>query len=183
MNEETRLVPAQVTSALADQETTALVPVAVAEVATKMVAAIDLITALIPDLRKPHPATKKQVRGARTVSRDVIVAIVAMVESCGVLQSPELVDTERAHEVLQFDDGFRVLDQRIEMLRAQVSYTVEARWAELVAQAMDAYHMAKRYAKDPLYPEVAQHVATIRGLLDRKNGTTGRKRKNEEESS
>ncbi|HEV7237980.1 MAG TPA: hypothetical protein VGQ36_01990 [Thermoanaerobaculia bacterium] len=174
MNEETRLVPAQVTSALTSQETKTLVPVAVAELTTKMVAALDLITALIPDLRKPHPATKKQVRGARTVPRDAIVAIVAMVESARVLQSPQLVDIERAHEVLQFDDGFRVLDQRIEMLRAQVSYTVEARWAELVTDAMAAYHMAKRYAKDPRYPELAHHVATIRELLDRKNGTTGK---------
>jgi hypothetical protein len=42
---------------------------------------------------------------------------------------------------------------------------------------MDAYHMAKRYAKNPLYPELAQHVPTIRGHLNRKNGTTGKKKK------
>ena len=179
MNDETRLVPAQVTSALAPEEIRTLTPVAVAELTTKIIAAIDLITALIPDLRKPHPNTKKKVRGARTVPREAIVAIVAMVESSRVLQSPQLVDLERAHEVLQFDDGFRVLDQRIEMLRAQVSYTVEARWAELVADAMDVYRIAKRYAKDPRYPELAQHVATIRGHLDRKNGTTGKKKKEE----
>ncbi len=179
MDDETRLVPAEVTSALAGEETLPFAPVAVAELTTKMIAAIDLLAALIPDLRKPHPKTKKQVRGARTVPRDAIVAIVAMVESSRVLQTPQLVDLDRAHEVLQFDDGFRVLDQRIEMLRAQVSYTVEARWTELVTEAMTAYHMAKRYAKDPRYPELAQHVATIRGHLDRTNGTTGRKKKNE----
>ena len=179
MNEETRLVPAQVISALAAEETMSYAPVAVAELTTKVIAAIDLIAALIPDLRKPHPETKKQVRGARTVPREAIVAIVAMVESSRVLQSPQLVDIDRAHEVLQFDDGFRVLDQRIEMLRAQVSFTVEARWAELVTEAMAAYYMAKRYAKNPRYPELAQHIATIRGHLDRKNGTTGKKKKNE----
>lgn len=178
MNDETRLVPAEVTSALA-AETMPFAPVTVAELTTKMIAAIDLIAALIPDLRKPHPDTKKRVRGARTVPREAIVAIVAMVESSRVLQSPQLVDIERAHEVLQFDDGFRVLDQRIEMLRAQVSYTVEARWAELVREAMNAYHLAKRYAKDPGYPELAQHVATIRGHLNRKNATTGKKKKSE----
>ena len=178
MNDETRLVSAQATSALA-AETIPFAPVTVAELTTKMIAAIDLIAALIPDLRKPHPDTKKQVRGARTVPREAIVAIVAMVESSRVLQSPQLVDLDRAHEVLQFDDGFRVLDQRIEMLRAQVSYTVEARWAELVTEAMAAYHMAKRYAKDPRYPELAQHVATVHSHLNRKNATTGKKKKNE----
>lgn len=179
MNDETGLVPVEVTAALAGKESMPFAPVAVAELTTKMIAAIDLLAALIPDLRKPHPETKKRVRGARTVPRDAIVAIVAMVESSRMLQSLRLVDIDRAHEVLQFDDGFRVLDQRIEMLRAQVSYTVEARWAELVTEAMDAYHMAKRYAKDPSNPELAQHVATIRGHLDRKNGTTGKKKKNE----
>jgi len=178
MDDETRLVPAEVTSSLAT-ETMRFAPVMVAELATKMIAAIDLVAALIPDLRKPHPETKKQVRGARTVPREAIVAIVAMVEASRVLQAPQLVDIDRAHEVLQFDDGFRILDQRIEMLRAQVSYTVEARWAELVTEAMDAYHMAKRYAKDPRYPELAQHVATIRGHLNRKNATTGKKKKKE----
>lgn len=28
---------------------------------------------------------------------------------------------------------------------------------------MTAYHMAKRYAKNPRYPELAQHVAPLRG--------------------
>ncbi len=176
MSAETRLVPAQITRALADEETMVLVPVAVAELATKMVAAIDLITALIPDLRKPHPSTKKKVRGARTVPRQAIVAIVAMVEAAPRLLHG-LLDTEHAREILENDDNFRILSDRIEMLRAQVSYTVEARWAELVTNAMDAYHMAKRYAKDPRYPELAQHVATIRRHLDRTNGTTAKKTK------
>ena len=177
MDEETRLVPAQVTRALADAGTTTLTPVTVAELTTKIVAALDLIAALIPDLRKPHPSTAKRVRGARTVPREAIVAIVAMVESSRVLQKPTFVDTERAHEILEYDDGFRVLDQRIQMLRAQVSYTVEARWAELVTEAMNAYHMATRYAKDPRYPELAQHVANIRRLLDRTNASTAKKKK------
>lgn len=177
MSEETRLVPAEVTRALADEENRTVVPVSVAELTTKMVTVLDLVAALIPDLRKPHPATKKKVRGARTVPRDAIVAILAMVESCRVLQQPQLLDTRRTHEVLEFDDGYRVLDARIEMLRAQVSYTVEARWAEVTEEALTAYHMAKRYAKDPRYPEVAQHVAIIRGLFDRTNGTTSRKKR------
>jgi hypothetical protein len=180
MNEETGIVPVQVTRALADDETMTLVPVSVAELTTKMIAAIDLIAALIPDLRKPNPATKKQVRGARTVPRAAIVAIVAMVKSSRAFEKPVLLDPERAHEILQFDDGYRVLDRRIEMLRAEVSYTVEARWAELVTEAMNAYHMAKIYAKNPRYPELAQHVAIIRDLLDRTNGKTAKKKEKPE---
>lgn len=59
MKDETRLVPAQVPSALA-AETIPFAPVTVAVLTTKMIAAIDLIAALIPDLRKPHPDTKNR---------------------------------------------------------------------------------------------------------------------------
>lgn len=63
MSQETRLVPVQVTSALTNEKTATLAPVALDEVSTKIVAAIDLIASLIPDLRTPHPSTEKKVRG------------------------------------------------------------------------------------------------------------------------
>jgi hypothetical protein len=179
MDEETRLVRTQVTSAVAnaDADTTALAPVTVAEVATKIVAALDVIAALIPDLRTPHPRTARKVRGARTVSREAVASIVAMVESSHALQEMNLLDTARGHEVLELDDNFRILDERLERLRAQVRYTVEARWAELVSKSMDAYYMANRLAKDPRYADLAAHLATIRRHLGRTNGATGKRRK------
>jgi hypothetical protein len=55
MNDETRLVPAEVTSALAAEATIPFAPVTVAELTTKMNAAIDLIAALIPDSSQAPP--------------------------------------------------------------------------------------------------------------------------------
>jgi hypothetical protein len=82
---------------------------------------------------------------ARTVPREAVVSIVAMVEAWpGLLAN--MLDTVRAREVLEFDHNFRVLDERIERLRRQVTYTAEARWAEVTMEAMNAYDMAKRYA-------------------------------------
>jgi hypothetical protein len=176
MDEENRLVATQISRTLTDKDTTALAPVAVEEVAAKFVAALDLIAALIPDLRTPHPATAKKVRGARTVPREAILSIVAMVESSSVLQSMNLLDTGRAHEVLEYDDNFRVLDERLERLRAQVRYTTEARWAEIASQAMDAYALARRLAKEPRYADLAAHLATIRRHLDRTNGKKEKKK-------
>jgi hypothetical protein len=176
MNEENRLVPTQTARALSQVDITALDPVAVYELATSVVAAIDLIAAIIPDLRIPHPATAKKVRGARTVPREAVVSIVAMVEAWpGLLAN--MMDTGRAREVLEFDHNFRVLDERIERLRRQVTYTAEARWAEVTMEAMNAYDAAKRYAKDPRYADLAAHVAVIRGHLDRRNGKTAKKKK------
>ena len=176
MDEETRLVQKQVTSALASGDMTALVPVAVDELTTKVVAALDVIAAIIPDLRTPHPRTAEKVRGGRTVPREAILSIVAMVESSRSIREMNLLDTERAHEILEYDDGFRVLDERIERLRRQVRYTVEARWAELASGAMDAYHMAKRLAKDPRHADLAAHIPTIRRHLGRTNQAKGAKK-------
>jgi hypothetical protein len=59
------------------------------------------------------------MRGARTVPREAVVSIVAMVEAWpGMLAN--MLDTVRAREVLELDHNFRVLDERIERLRRQV---------------------------------------------------------------
>jgi hypothetical protein len=176
MEEETRLVQAQLNRALAKAETTEMVPVAVYELTTKVAAALDMIAALIPDLRTPHPATAKKARGGRTVPREAVASIVAMVESSPALQEMKLLNTEHAREVLEYDDGFRTLDEQLERLRRQVRYTVEARWAEVAFRSMNAYAMARRLAKEPCYADLAAHVATVRQHLARKNGATATKK-------
>jgi hypothetical protein len=181
MSEETRVVPAQVTEALTDAKTTTLVPVGVDEVSTKIVAAIDLIASLIPDLRTPHPLTAKKVRGGRTVPREAVLAVIAMVEASGVMRSMNLFDPAHGREVVELDDGYRLLDERLERLRRQVRYTVEARWAEVASNAMDAYMMAKKLAKQERYADLAAHVATIARHLDRTNGTTAKRKKKKAE--
>ena len=177
MNEETRLVPVQVAGALTNEETATLAPVAVEEVSTKIIAAIDLVASLIPDLRTPHPLTEKKVRGGRTVPREAVLAVIAMVESSRVIRSMNLFDPGHGREVVELDDGYRVLDERLERLRRQVRYTVEARWAEVASAAMDAYMMAKRLAKEPRYADLAPHVANIGRHLDRSNASSAKTKK------
>jgi hypothetical protein len=177
MDEETRLEPVQVMGALTSGQTATLAPVAVDEVSTKIVAAIDLIASLIPDLRTPHPSTEKKVRGGRTVPREAVLAVIAMVESSEAIREMNLFDPEHGREVVELDDGYRVLDERLERLRRQVRYTVEARWAEVASTAMDAYMMAKRLAKERRYADLAAHVAIIGRHLDRSNGSTAKAKK------
>lgn len=101
--------------------------------------ALDLLASIIPDLRTPHPATSKRVRGARTVSRETVSSIIAMVEAFPNLQRLHKFDADRAHEVLDSTDGYRLVAERLDRLRARVKYTAEARWAEVLAQAMQTY--------------------------------------------
>jgi hypothetical protein len=177
MSKETRLVPSQAPHALSHIDIASLAPVTLEELTTTVIAGLNIIAAIIPDLRVPHPATKKKVRGARTVPREAVISIIAMVEASLVLQGMQILNLARAREVVEHDHGFRVLDERIEMLRKQVRYTMEARWAEVTSEAMAAYHVAKRLAKDPRYAELAAHLDTIRRHLGRKNGTTAKKQK------
>ncbi|HEY0142812.1 MAG TPA: hypothetical protein VGF48_18065 [Thermoanaerobaculia bacterium] len=100
-----------------------------------------------------------------------------MVESSPALQQLKLIDTEHAHEVLEYDDNFRLLDERIDRLRRQVRYTVEARWAEVASQAMKAYLMARALAESRSHPDLAAHVATIKRHLDRRNAATAKGKK------
>jgi hypothetical protein len=176
MDDETRLVPAQERTGFTETEATALTPVA-RELATKVVAALDMLAAIIPDLRKPHPATARKVRGARTISREAVSSIAAMADASPYLQAIKAMNTDRAREVLASMDDYRLLAERLEMLMADVKYTAEARWAEVVAEAMHAYRMASIYADDPSDAELAAHVATIRRHLGRRNAATGKRKK------
>jgi len=177
MDEETRLVPRRDSMTAAPNEVAVVpAPATLDELTTKVVAALDVVTALIPDLRKPHPSTAKRVRGARTVSREAVTSIVAMVESSPMLQRLVSFDPNHAREVLESIDGFRIVAERVAMLLAQVKYTNEERWAEVVGKAMTAYQTAATLARDPSDAELAAHVATIRRHLGRRNAATGKKR-------
>lgn len=184
MDEESRLVPKQSTAEVSPAaEQTTIVPVGVDELTTKIFAALDMIAALIPDLRTPHPDTARKVRGGRTVSREAVVSIVAMTESSPDLQKTKALNVERAHEVLASTDPFRLLAEHLRRLQAQVSYTAEARWAELVAEAMNAYSLAGIFAKKRKDAHLAAHLKTIRRHLGRRNGATGKKKKGEPEET
>jgi len=181
MKEETRLVPAQVTGALTKGEPATLAPVALDEVSTKIVAAVDLIASLIPDLRTPHPSTAKKVRGGRTVPREAVLAVIAMVESSRAIREMNLFDPEHGREVVELDDGYRILDERLERLRRQVRHTVEVLWAEVASAAMNAYMMAKHLARQPRYADLAEHVAVIGRHLARSNGSTAKRKKKQKQ--
>jgi hypothetical protein len=102
-----------------------------------------------------------------------------MTESSPAVQEMNVLNIERAHEILASTDAYRLLGERLSMLQAQVKYTAEARWVELVAEAMNAYGVAGIFAKKKKDANLAAHLAIIRRHLGRKNGATGKK-KNEE---
>lgn len=87
------------------------------------------------------------------------------------------MNTERARDVLASEDSYRVVSERIAMFQAQMKYTLEALWAEVVAEALSTFNVAVALARDPKEAELAQHIAVIRGHLGRRNGATGKRKK------
>ena len=172
MDEETRLVPIQHGNTPAVEET-ALVDAG--ELAGTIVAALDVIASLIPNLRAPHPTTARRVRGARTISREAVRSIVAAVEALPNLRALTSFDTNRARYVLESMDDLRLVTERLAMLQTKLKFTVESHWAEVVVEALNAYGVARALASDPDETEAAAHVANIRRHLGRRNGATGKK--------
>jgi len=180
VDEETEGVVPLESSAPAEAEAEALAVLAVRpadQMAVEIVKVLDLIAARL-ELQTPHPSTASKVRGGRTVPRDFVVSLLASAERRP--GSPlARFDTARAREVLESGDALRVLSERTAMFLASLKYTYEARWAEVAADALEAFSTASIIAsKNPRLTELAAEVENLRKLLRRK----GTKKKKEKET-
>jgi hypothetical protein len=130
----------------------------------------EAIAGRIPRLARPHPSTASRVGGARTVSREFIESMIAAVESQPELRAVNTFDVDEAREMLQFNDAFRHVVDRLEALTASVSHTIEWRKAKVVFAALRTYEIAKGLARDPDSAALAGHLENLRRDLGRTNG-------------
>lgn len=144
------------------------------EVATEISKVLAVISERLA-LEAPHPATAKRVRGARTVPRGFVLSLLAAAE-----RRPDLAlarfNTTRARDVLQSGDALKLLSEQAAMFLARLNYTYEARWAEVVADALSTFTIASILAEDPKQADLAAEVENLRKQLGRK-GKGGRKKK------
>jgi hypothetical protein len=177
VDEETRLVAPPGASSPSDAETPSLPATNAAE---KLAANVLTALALIADrmeLQSPHPETARRVRGARTVSREFVIALIAAVEARPELQALETFDINEAREVLQSNDSVRTVADRLAMLLSSVNYTMEARWAKIAHAALDTYRLASAMAFDPANGALAAHVEILRRHLGRTSRTKKKPRR------
>jgi hypothetical protein len=166
MDEETQeLVPAAANEALE-------VEARLAELTVQIISIMDRIAQTLA-LESPHPSTARRVRGARTVPREFVVALTALVEWMPSLG--RTYDTAEAHDVLGSTDAYQQLTERASLLLASLKYTTEARWASVVDKALLTFSIASIQAKDPKNGELAARIEHLSQLLGRKG--TKRKRK------
>jgi hypothetical protein len=128
------------------------------------------------ELETPHPTTASRVRGARTVPREFVLAMLAAAERRPDSPGFSAFDSARARAVLESADAYRLLAQRTAMFLANLNYTIEARWANVVADAMQAFSVASILADDPQNPELAAEVENLRRQLGRKGARKKKKK-------
>lgn len=126
-------------------------------------------------LESPRPSTARKVRGARTVPREFVVGLTALVE-----WMPEVgthYDTDKAHAVLESTDAYKQVVERTTLLLASMKYTNEARWAEVVNAAMVTFRLATALARLPKNAELAARVESLGRLLGRRGVKKNKKEK------
>jgi hypothetical protein len=132
-------------------------------------------------LESPHPATAKRVRGARTVPRGFVLSLLAAAERRPDLLPLARFNTTRARDVLQSGDALKLLSEQAAMFLARLNYTYEARWAEVVADALNTFAVASIFAQDPNQADLAAEVENLRKQLGRKGGRKKKEKPPKEE--
>lgn len=137
-------------------------------VAEQVRAAIEAVSALIPRLERPHPATRGLVRAARTVPREFIVSLIAAVEQVDELFDTSQFDVDDAREALQFIDAFRPVADQCEALTAALKFTLECRKARVVEAGLRMYAIARGLARDENVTPLTAHLGNLKRDLRRK---------------
>jgi hypothetical protein len=132
-----------------------------------------MLAARIPHLEPPHPSTANRARAANSVSRDFIVSTMAMVEASPELQRIGTFDVDEARGMLQFNDAFRPVADRLAILLSSVRHGMRLRKATVVAAAMRTYAIAKGLARDAESAALVAHLERLRRDL----GRTSRRRR------
>ena len=133
---------------------------------------VDAMTAAIPDLQMHHPAITPFVRKHLNVPNDFLSTTVAVVEQTPALQGVMAPAASRSD--LQYIDAFKPLLDRVGALYDALEYTIRAKKASLGVAALQAYVIAKGFARNPGDTVTAIHVANMQRDLKRKG--IGRKK-------
>ena len=142
-------------------------------VAAKLSSAIDEALALMPNFTQSHPLTKGFVAAQTSVPDAFILSTIAAVEANPELKSVNKFDVTAARDLLQLSDAFRPLVDKLNAAAKNVKFTIDRKRAEIVADALQTYEIAKGVARDAEATTAAEHVGNLRRDL----GRSGKRKK------
>jgi hypothetical protein len=137
------------------------------QLAAEVAKVIDLIAEVL-HLETPHPSTARRVRGARTIPREFVISMIGAAERRPDLPVLGAFDSAEARAVLESAEACRLVAERTTMFLTSLNYTIEARWAKVVSDAMKTYLLASIWAKDLNNATLAAETENLRRQLGRK---------------
>ena len=145
---------------------------ALQQIAEPFLKQVDAMAAAIPDLQVHHPAITPFVRKHQNVPNDFLSTTVAVAEQMPTLHA--VMEPAASRNDLQYIDAFKPLLDRVGALYDALEYTIRAKKASLGVAALQAYVIAKGFARNPGDAVTAIHVANMQRDLKRKG--IGRKK-------
>lgn len=139
-------------------------------IATRIRAAVDAIGDLVPRLERPHRSTRRGIQAHRTVPREFIVSVIAVIEQVQELRAVGAFDAADARETMQFIDAFRPIADQIGALADALRFTMEARKARVVAGALRTYDIARSLGRDEENSDLTAHLSILKRDLRRGRG-------------
>ena len=169
MTEETRLVVSSDSSTSVETKTTTLpAEYDTQQLAQDVLTMLDVVTSRL-ELVSPHPKTARKVRSARTVPPELIFSMIAAHEELPGFQAIHRFDPEKARRVLDERETLRILAERVSLFLARLKYTNEARYQEIVDEALVALAVAKVRATHPDEGPLAARVEVLSRIIGRSN--------------
>jgi hypothetical protein len=135
----------------------------------------DLLAAVITELgplEKPYKALRTFVRTNVGVDVRFIASVIAAVESNPELQIKGKFDVAEAHDVLLMIEALDPIVTKLEVLKRELKFTLDARKAKIAWDGRQIYAVSKRFARDA-DSQVAAHVE----IMQRELGASGHPRK------
>jgi hypothetical protein len=140
------------------------------EVAKQLSAAFTATMAQIPMFEPKHVATAKFVQVHSGFPNDFIATVLAAVEADPQLQNLNKFNVVEARDTLQFLEAFRPVIDQVDALLANLRFTCAARKANVVADGLQIYYIAKGLGRDPGSASVASHAKNMKRDLNRHGG-------------
>ncbi len=134
---------------------------------------LDKVAAKIPKLEAHHRATEDEMRAHMNVPRPFLGTAVVAVEETDELQAMRKLDPDQGRETLQFIDAFRIVDYKLDQVKALLRHTIKSRTTALAMQSLQIYAIARGMARDGRHSDIAARVENLRRDL----GKRGRPRK------
>lgn len=129
---------------------------------------IDGIMAALPKLELPHPTTSRFVRGHQNVPMSFIEKAVAAVARREQLRILNKLDVTFARDMMQLDEAFRPVVDKLFHFAFGLKYTLDARRAIVAAACLQIYYLIKGFGRDPGGADMLQLAEDLKRELGRR---------------